>query len=188
MGKSIAYGMSAYSLVEKVNGDGHPMTIDEGKMIFRNYERDFQTGVNFLRNAGTQALEQGWLRNIGGRRRYWILPDSENLAKYPGGASDPSYHGRLGGIKREGGNFLIQSVNADMTKHAMVLIRNYKKKHGTRTEFMNQVYDEIVTRTHVDDSPHFSEIKRKLMLEAAQHYLKNIPMEVEGSVGPTWTK
>lgn len=96
--------------------------------------------------------------------------------------------GRRAGIEREGGNFLIQSVNADMTKRAMVLIRDYIKKNNIRSRFMNQVYDEIVTRTHKDDSPDFVKVKRKLMLEAAEQYLRKIPMEVDGHVGDSWTK
>lgn len=184
----IAYGMSPFSFTEKMNGEGYPISLKEGKKMFSSYEKDFKTGIDFLRFAGETALSQGWLHNKGGRRRYWILPDPEDREKYPKGEEDPAYKGRIGGIQREGGNFLIQSVNADITKMAMVLIREYKKKHNIRTEFMNQVYDELVTRTHKDDSQHFNEIKTKLMLDAAHHYLKTIPMEVEGHVGETWTK
>lgn len=184
----IAYGMSPYSFTEKMNGEGYPITLDEGKDMFSSYEKDFCTGVGFLRDAGETALSEGWLHNMAGRRRYWIIPDPKDRDKYPGGVNDPSYKARCGGIKREGGNFLIQSVNADMTKQAMILIREYKKRHGIRTEFMNQVYDELVTRTHKDDSAHFNEVKTKLMLDAAHHYLKSVPMEVEGTVGETWTK
>lgn len=184
----IAYGMSPYSLTDQLNGGGYKITLDEGKELYRNYETDFAVGIDFLRQAGKEALAAGFLCNLMGRRRYWNVPDSADISKYPLGKEDPTYTGRLAGIKREGGNFKIQSVNADMTKYAMVLIRQHKKKHGVRTEFMNQVYDEIVTRTHKDDSPDFHEAKVKIMLEAAHYYLRNVPMEVEGHVGPTWTK
>lgn len=180
--------MSPYSLTEKLNGDGYSISLQEGKRLFESYENDFRTGIGFLRLAGEVALRDGWLHNASGRRRYWIKPNPDDREKYPQGADDPAFIGRCNGIKREGGNFLIQSVNADMTKHAMILIREYKKAHGIRTEFMNQVYDEIVTRTHKDDSAHFHEIKQKFMLEAAHTYLKKVPMEVEGHVGETWTK
>jgi len=183
-----AYGMSAKSLTEKLNGDGYPITLDEGRGLYRSYESDFAVGLGFLRQAGEEALSVGFLCNLMGRRRYWIIPNCADIEKYPQGRDDPAYKGRMSGIKREGGNFKIQSVNADMTKYAMVLIRQHKKKYGVRTEFMNQVYDEIVTRTHKDDSPDFHEAKVKIMLEAAHYYLHNVPMEVEGHVGPTWTK
>lgn len=184
----IAYGMSPFSFTEKLNGDGWPMSIEEGKRLFYTYEEDFETGIKFLRDAGKRALEEGKLRNISGRIRHWFIPDPNDAEKYPTGADDSTYIGKCSAIKREGGNFLIQSVNADMTKLAMIYIREYKKKNKVRTEFMNQVYDEIVTRTHIDDSPDFHEAKKRFMLKAAENYLKTVPMEVEGTVGGSWTK
>ena len=183
-----AYGMSAYSLYEKLNGEGYVISREEAKGLYARYEDEFRTGLDFLRSSGKKALEQGYLANINGRRRYWIQPDPTNFDKYPGGRYDKAYKGRCGGIQREGGNFLIQSVNADMTKLAMIKIRDHIKKNNVRSKFMNQVYDEIVTRTHKDDSPDFHIVKKKLMLEAAHKYLKKVPMEVEGVAEPYWTK
>lgn len=184
----IAYGMGAYGLYDKVNGDGYPLSMEEAKKLFADYNEQFKTGVDFLRDAGRQAAKHGYLHNILGRRRYWSIPDHTNAERFPKGFNDPKYVGIMAGIEREGGNFLIQSVNADITKYAMVLIRNHIKEHKVRSHFMNQVYDEIVTRTHKDDSPDFVQIKRKLMVEAAERWIKNVPMEVEGHVGSSWTK
>lgn len=180
--------MSPYALTEKLNGDGYPITLEKGKKLFYAYEEEFETGISFIRGAGREALKKGKLRSISGRIRHWFVPDPRNREKYPEGSDDRAYIGSCSAIKREGGNFLIQSVNADMTKLAMVYIREYKKKNRVRTEFMNQVYDEIVTRTHKDDSQDFHEMKKKFMLKAAEKYLKTVPMEVEGHVGRCWTK
>jgi DNA polymerase-1 len=180
--------LGPFSFFEQVNGSGYKISYEEAKGLFQKYETNFKEGIRFLRDAGRSALQQGYLANISGRRRYWIRPDEEDKVKYPQGRYDKAYMGRRAGIEREGGNFLIQSVNADMTKSAMVLIRDYIKKNNIRSRFMNQVYDEIVTRTHKDDSPDFVKVKRKLMLEAAEQYLKKIPMEVDGHVGDSWTK
>lgn len=184
----IAYGMSPYSLNEKLNAEGYPIVLEKSKDLFKKYEEEFRVGIDYLRDSGQEALENGVLSNLNGRRRYWILPDKEDKVKYPKGIDDPLYTGRCGGIRREGGNFKIQSVNADMTKYAMVLLRKYIKKEGIRSKIMNQVYDEIVTRTHKDDTEKFHKMKQALMKEAAQNYLKVVPMEVDGHVGPCWTK
>jgi DNA polymerase-1 len=186
--QSIAYAMSAMSLYEKLNAEGYTIELGPAKNLYYDYCRKFDTGIRYLRGKGKEAAENGFLCNQSGRRRYWIKPNEEDLAKYPDGASDQGYLGRLAGIEREGGNFPIQSVNADMTKTAMVMLRDYIKKNGIRAKFMNQVYDEIVTRTHKDDSPDFNEAKTRIMKEAAQMFLKKIPMEVDGHVGPCWTK
>ena len=188
MGKLIAYGMGPYSFFDQVSSLGYKFDYEEAKRLFRTYEKKFMVGIDFLRDAGRQAYSEGYLASISGRRRYWLKPDPDDAKKYPMGMADPAYTGRRAGIEREGGNFLIQSVNADMTKRAMILIRNHVKTNKIRSKFMNQVYDEIVTRTHKDDSEEFVKVKRKLMLEAASQYLKTIPMAVDGHVGDSWTK
>ena len=184
----IAYAMSAMSLYEKLNAEGYPIELGPAKRLYYDYCEKFDTGIRYLRGKGREGAERGYLCNQSGRRRYWIKPNAEDLIKYPNGETDDAYLGRLAGIEREGGNFPIQSVNADMTKTAMIMIRDYIKKNGIRSKFMNQVYDEIVTRTHKDDSPAFHEAKKKIMIEAAQMFLKKIPMEVDGHVGSCWTK
>ena len=83
---------------------------------------------------------------------------------------------------------MIQSVNVDITKLGMIKTRNHIKKNKVRSNFVNQVYDEIVTRTHKDDTEEFHPIKIKLMQEAGEKWIKSVPVEVDGNVGPCWTK
>lgn len=185
----IAYGMRPTTLYYDINAAGMEVTFQEAKDLYFKYtKKEFKTGVDYLRNKGREAREKGVLASISGRRRYWVLPDPMNHERYPGGISDPKYRGRCAAIENEGGNFLIQSVNADITKSAMVAIRDYKKNNGIRTEIINQVYDEIVTTTHKDDVAEFHPVKQRIMIESAQKYLKIVPMEVDGEVLPYWTK
>jgi DNA polymerase-1 len=185
----IAYGMGISSLYERINAEGYPITLDDTAKLYRRYcDVEFKVAVNHLRDTGKLAVEQGYLANANGRRRYWMPPNARDRDKYPNGERDPRYRGAVGKLEREGGNFDIQSVNADMTKAAMASIRAYKKKHKVRTEFANQVYDEIVTMTHKGDTEAFHPIKQKLMIEAAARWLKVVPMEVDGHVGPAWQK
>jgi DNA polymerase-1 len=184
----IAYGMGPWKLYEDLNAAGFPITFPETKVLFRTYCDEFRVAVDFLRSSGRLALEQGYLANLGGRRRYWIRPNPEDRTKFPLGDKDPTYQFICSKIEREGGNAVIQSVNADMTKQAMVWIRDHIKKHNVRAHFVNQVYDEIVTESHKDDSPDFVEAKRRIMIEAGQKYLKKIPIEVDGHVAAHWIK
>lgn len=190
----IIYGMGVFTLVDRINGEGYrdpegkQMTIETGTDLYNRYVEEFSVGIDFLRAVGQQAVRQGWLSNLFGRRRYYHLPDPTDTDKYPRGRDDFEYKGKISRIERQGGNFVIQSMNAEMTKLSMVLIRQYARKNRVRTKFVNQVYDEVVTRTHKDDSPSFAPVKKQLMLEAAQKWLKTVPMEVEQHVGPTWTK
>jgi DNA polymerase-1 len=190
----IIYGMGVYTLVERINAegfrdpDGAQMTIEAGQDLYDKYVEEFAVGIDFLREVGKAAVRDGYVSDLLGRRRYYRLPDPNDMEKFPRGRQDREYKSLLGRIERQGGNFVIQAMNAEMTKLAMVLIRQYARKNGVRTKFLNQVYDEIVTRTHRDDSPGFAPVKKQLMLEAAGRWLKSVPMEVEQNVGPTWTK
>ena len=181
----ISYGMGPKKLCEDLNAEGFPMSLDEAKKLYYSYCDKLSVSVNFLRDSGKRASTQGFLANINGRRRYWKLPDPHDF-KY--GHRDEEYKGKIGAIEREGGNFLIQSVNADITKQAMIEIREYAKKHKVRTSFINAVYDEIVTRTHKDDNPSFHPVKLKIMRDVAERMVTTVPMLVDGSVNPYWNK
>lgn len=181
----IAYGMGPFKLWEDLNGEGFPITLDEAKKLYYKYCDIFKVAVGFLRDSGKLAFEQGYLENINGRRRYWKKPIPEDFVN---GIYDEEYKAKKGSIEREGGNFLIQSVNADITKAAMTEIRKYAKENGIRTHFINAVYDEIVTRTHKDDSERFHAMKLKIMQDVAETMITTVPMLVDGFVGPYWNK
>ena len=181
----ISYGLGPGKLCEDLNGEGFPMTVDEAKKLYYKYCDKFEVAVGYLREVGRLAAQQGFLVNINGRRRYYKLPDP---AQFEGGSRDPLYKGKIGMIERSGGNFMIQSVNADITKQAMIEIRDYAKANKIRTHFVNAVYDEIVTRTHKDDSPSFHAMKLKIMQDVAERMITTVPMEVDGNVGLFWNK
>jgi DNA polymerase I-like protein with 3'-5' exonuclease and polymerase domains len=183
----IAYGSGPGRLHDELNASGFPSTYDEAKGLYKNYTDNlFPTGVGFLRDTGKQATLDGWVANMNGRRRYWLIPDPNNADKYPLGVRDPAYRGRMASIEREAGNFVIQSVNADLTKRAMIDIRNYVLENNLDVQFINQVYDEIVTTTLESQTEAFHPIKQKLMQDASP--LKRVPMTVDGDVLPFWTK
>jgi DNA polymerase-1 len=184
----IAYGMKAKSLYERVVAEGFKTTLEEMKGLFRKYNQEFATAIKFLRDNGTLAVKQGYLQNATGRIRNWNIPNPDDVVKYPGGKENPIYQARMAAIENEGGNFLIQSVNADLTKKAMIYIRDYKKQYNVRTELVNQVYDEIVTRTEISESEVFSKIKSQLMIDAGSNWIKSIPVEVDANVCTHWTK
>ena len=187
-GQSIVYGMGPNKLFVDLNAAGFPISFEDCKNLYNAYCDEFNLAVGFLRSTGKLASQQGFVVNLNKRRRNWLLPDQNNRDVFPLGWKDPKYRGVIASIQREGGNAVIQSVNADITKYAMTTIRRYIKKNKVRSNLMLQVYDEIVTCTHKDDSPEFVEVKRKLMLDAAYRWITSVPIEVEGEVLPYWTK
>lgn len=187
----IAYDMSPMTLYFRCLAEGvDTITFEEIKRLYNIYtKQEFKVGVDYLREVGRKAIqEDGYATTINGRRRYWLHPNPENRTMFPKGEKDQKYRGVISKMQREAGNMPIQGCNADMTKRALRLIWDAKKERGFRTEFKNMPYDEIVTMTHKDDSPEFVEIKRKLMIQAGEEFVKTIPIEVEGAVMGSWTK
>jgi DNA polymerase I len=174
----ICYGMSYTSLYEKLNGDGFPISVQGAKELYDNYTKTFPIAMRFIKDHGYLATRQLYLQNTGGRIRHWRSFDD----------ADPEVKKKMGAVRREGGNFMIQSVNADLTKYAMALIRDHIKRNKVRSQMVLQVYDEIVTETHKDDSEQFFEDKKRIMIQAAERYVKKVPIEVEGHVKTHWTK
>jgi DNA polymerase I-like protein with 3'-5' exonuclease and polymerase domains len=182
----IVYGMGVSAVYDQINGVGYPITQNQTQQLYEKYVQEYKVGINFLRDVGKQAIKTGFVSNINGRRRNWIIPDHTDREKFPGGKRDMKYTGIISKIEREAGNFPIQSVNADMCKRAMINMRPLMKEH--RSKFILQVYDEICTRTHEDSSEAFHPIKQKIMVDSAEQYLKTVPMVVDGHRLRTWTK
>ena len=183
----IAYGSGPGRLYEELNAANFPVSHDQARSLYMDYTKNlFPVGVRFLREVGKSAVRNGFVTNMHGRKRSWLIPDPHDTEKYPLGAEDRKYRARISSIEREAGNFVIQSVNADMTKRAMIDIRDYAIKNSVDTQFINQVYDEIVTTTVKSQSADFHPVKQKIMQDASP--LKLVPMVVDGEVLPYWTK
>jgi len=176
----IAYDMSPPSLFFRIKNEGfNDITLEKAFDLHESYCKLVKTGVDFLRENGRLALKNGFSVNVSNRRRYYELPDKSNWGEYNKVANK---------VLKKGGNFGIQSINAEITKDAMIDLRRYIKDNKIRSQMVLQVYDEIVTRTHKDDSPEFVVKKREIMNNSAHKWLKTVPMEVEGEVMGSWTK
>lgn len=190
----IAYGMGPNKLYTDLNGEGTKISLDETRTLFRNYEKEISVGVNWIREMGRIAAEQGYLANPAGRRRWWLKPNSDDLATFPLGVNDPMYQMKLGNINREGGNFPMQSVNAEMTKSSMIALRQWKKANRVPMEILVNVYDELVTESPASYSPEVVAVKQKIMIDCANRFLSGdpgkrpVPMELENHTLPYWTK
>lgn len=81
-----------------------------------------------------------------------------------------------------------------MTKVAMHRMRKEFKRlgwgpntpEGSRT--YNSVYDEIVYDFHKDFAEQGFELQKKIMVDAANEMLEQVPMEVEGHLDVKWVK
>lgn len=100
------------------------------------------------------------------------------------------FMGESSSIFRESGNHPIQGGNADVTKHAMVRVRNKLRERGYYPDahIILQVYDELVVQAPTRWREDVEQIVDSSMKEAGELIIKNIPVVVEGHIGPCWTK
>ena len=208
--KLIAYGMSPYSLYEKLVYElNQKITFQECEDLFTRYNRTFKGAIGWLKAQQKLASTQFVMRNMNGRTRHWFKP---NMTKIEETAKkeltkngripmtddmldyqlpeliDQKYKAHIAAIQREGANCQIQTVNADMTKDAMAAMRKEFKRRKYDARMYNSVYDETVLDVHKSCAEEVHEIQKKIMVQEANKMLKKVPMLVEGHLAPVWTK
>lgn len=95
---------------------------------------------------------------------------------------------QLGGIEREGTNQPIQGINADATKYASILIGKRLRQLDERCVIILWVHDEIVVVVPDELVAIATEIVERSMIEAAEKWIKKVPMEVAITVSQHWLK
>jgi len=135
----------------------------------------------WLDKAGKDAVRLGYSATSIGRKRFYNLPD-ENLKR----TSEDDYRKQIAAIERQGKNTPIQGSNADMTKLALIYIRDALKDWDART--VNTVHDEIVVEARVDQAEEVMHIVEHEMVRAGNAILNNVPIVAEASLADYWSK
>lgn len=81
---------------------------------------------------------------------------------------------------------VVHNCNADMTKLALIYLRNALRDWDART--VNTVHDEIVVEARADIAEDVQHIVEDCMVRAAHYILKVVPMVAEASVADYWSK
>jgi DNA polymerase I-like protein with 3'-5' exonuclease and polymerase domains len=93
-------------------------------------------------------------------------------------------------IGREAANHPIQGGNADVTKHAMVKVRDMFKSKGyyPHAHIMLQVYDELAVVAPTKWREEVNNIIDSAMIEAGEMIITKLPVTIDGHVKGCWTK
>lgn len=81
---------------------------------------------------------------------------------------------------------VVHNCNADMTKLALIYLRNALKDWDART--VNTVHDEIVVEAREDVAEEVQHIVEECMVRAGQDILKVVPVVAEASLADYWSK
>jgi DNA polymerase I-like protein with 3'-5' exonuclease and polymerase domains len=167
----LMYGRGANSLGVQLG-----INQEEAKKLLDMYFKKFSKVRTWLNTAAKSAVTEGYSTTLGGRKRFYQLPD-------PG---DPNYLKLVSDIERKGKNTPIQGSGADMVKYALVFIRERFIKEKIDAKIIHTVHDEIVCEAEESVANDALNMQREEMLRAGRLLLKSVPVEAEGEVSDMW--
>ena len=155
-----AYGLSAALGISQ----------DEARSYIDNYFLHYKEVKAFIDKTINEAIENGYVTTLFGRRRYIpeIRSESEQIR-------------RLG--ERMAINTPIQGTAADMIKIAMRNISKRLKSERLYSKMLLQVHDELIFECPTDET----EIVKRLVKEEMEGVSElAVPIRVDMKIGKTW--
>ncbi len=173
---AVIYGTTEYGLRRNF---GWPL--EQGLEYLERYFARYSTMAQFIDLAGSEILRRKSSTTLLGRKRFFTLEKSMNYR-------DWKVRAKLSKIKRQGINHIVQGSCADIMKLALVLMY-YENPFGY--EFFHTlltVHDEVVVeyKEEIKDEAH--EFIMGKMYQAAEHFLKKVPIKVDYKIDTTWRK
>lgn len=131
-------GRGAAAIAQQVKAEtGTSKTLDqltvELEQMIKSWKEDtYIDAWRYMCRCGEAVLDPGYLVNPFGRmRRFPKIKDDHLIA----------------GMQRQAANFRIQSSVGDACMLAMVLMRQYRAKHGLHFRLVNQIHDAVMIET-----------------------------------------
>ena len=167
----LMYGRGGASLAAQIG-----VSADEGKRLLDTYFNTYKKVKKWLDKAAKEAVENGYATTLGGRKRWFVMPDK----------GDPNYDRLIGSIERQGKNTPIQGTSADMTKYALVYISQALKKEGLDAYPIQTVHDEIIVEAAEEAAPRVKEIMEEEMTRAHETLIKTVPAKIDAVISDLW--
>ena len=169
----LAYGMAAFSLAGSLG-----ISEKEAKALIAKYYKTFPKIKGFLEKLGKYGKKHGNIRTYNPFRRmrrfmYW---DGDNTSK-----SD------MAKIERASKNTPIQGSGADMTKLALVMLREVFKDEP-RVRIVMTVHDQIDMVVHEGYAEKASEILSGTMEKAAEFIVGQGLLKSDSQISKQWEK
>ncbi|HUG15024.1 MAG TPA: DNA polymerase I [Thermomicrobiales bacterium] len=160
----IMYGMQAYGLSRDTG-----MSRSDSVAFIERYMSRFQGVRAYLDSTIRQAVKDGYVSSLFGRRRY--VPDIN--------AQGP----RRQAAERAAINMPLQGTASDIMKIAMIRVADGLRRSKLRGEMLLQVHDELLFETPVSELDALRALVVETMEGAAE---LSVPLRVETSIGPNW--
>jgi len=163
----IIYGISAFGLSQRLGGS---VSRTEASEIIKEYFRQYPGVKTFQDKTIEEAVKNGYVETMTGRRRFLRDIDSRNAMI-------------RSAAERTAINTPIQGSAADMIKIAMTKVARLLDEGNYQTKMLLQVHDELVFDLHRDEE---EELTPKIV-EAMESALPlRVPVLVETGTGENW--
>ncbi len=167
----LAYGRGPGSLAVQLG-----VTPEDARALIEKYFQAYTGIQRWLDKAAREAVRRGYSDTPLGRRRFYDIPSRD----------DPDYRTKIGSIERQGKNSPIQGGNADMTKIALVYLRQALQGYDAR--LVNTVHDEIVVEVVAEQAEDVKAIVEHEMIRAGEQILTQVPVVADATIGDYWKK
>jgi len=174
----LAYGMGPNKLADTLN-----ISVDGAKVLIEKYFQAFPAIKGFLDKLGNFGKKFGYIKTFPPyNRKRWFS------TWYPKIWNNKSSVMELGSIERASKNTPIQGASADMTKKALVFIRDYVAAHNLPVKVVMTVHDQIDTICRNDQVSDWAVVMKGLMEQAALEIVSNGLLKAEVTVSNCWEK
>ncbi len=161
----IIYGISDWGLAEQLD-----CSIKEAKEIITNFYNSFPEVSIFFENIVKEAIKNGYVSTMLGRRRY--LRELH----------DTNYQ-RREFAKRAAMNAPIQGTAADLIKIAMNKVYKALNEGHYQTKMVLQIHDELIFKVPKNEKEEVYNLIKNIMENSLS---LNVPLEVDGGFGVDW--
>lgn len=162
----LAYGMGAQRLATQLG-----CTLEDAQAWIHSYFQAFPRVRDYLEESARATLHRGYAESLGGRKRYFQPPMSED---------------ELAGQERQARNMPVQATNADMIKLALVWLREELLRRASTARIIHTIHDEIVVECGEDDAAEVAGLLGQTMRRAGEHFLPSVPVMVSTEICDSW--
>lgn len=185
LGKTINFGV-IYGMGAQKFARESKLSVEQGKKFIEKYHQRYAKVFEYLENSKKQAIAQGYVETILGRRRYLNFdnPLLKRLRGLPFEQIDLDslkLNNEEAQLLRSAANAPIQGSSADIIKVAMVKLAEILQDYQAR--LLLQVHDELVLEVPIEEWPALESTIKTTMEEAVS---LTIPLLVEIKAGQNW--
>ena len=162
----LIYGMSSFGLSKSAG-----LTPSEASAFVKAYFEQVPKVKSFLDGLRLTAAQQGWVRTLAGRKRY-----------FPNLKREMNYNLR-NREEREAINAPVQGTSADILKAAMIALPAELKKNGLHASILLQVHDELMLEVPEEELDETQDVVRSVMENITE---LAVPLLTEAKRGTNW--